>query len=235
MELMLIFRILRRYWWLVLIPVAITAALAVPSLLRSSAPAGGGFTTMMRYSAAQQLDAIPGRDGDYQDVWLASELTVNALTGWVRSSSFAADVAQEAAAHGVTIDPAAVVIAADNAALVIAADNERSVGQIAISWPNDAELNTIAQAVMTVLQTRNQEAFPQLGGAPAQVTILDEPRILPAPPPLTDRFGPLIRVALGLLAGIALAFLAHYLDPMLRRREDVESMGLPVIASIPRK
>jgi capsular polysaccharide biosynthesis protein len=227
MELMLIFRILRRYWWLVLIPVAITAALAVPSLLRSSAPAGGGFTTMMRYSAAQQLDAIPGRDGDYQDVWLASELTVNALTGWVRSSSFARDVIQEAAAHGVQIDPSAI--------LPIAADNERSVGQIFISWPNENELQTIAQAAMTVLQTRNQEAFPQLGGAPAQVTILDEPRIVPAPPPLTDRFGPLIRVALGLLAGIGLAFLAHYLDPMLRRREDVESLGLPVIASIPRK
>jgi capsular polysaccharide biosynthesis protein len=65
--------------------------------------------------------------------------------------------------------------------------------------------------------------------------VLNAPRVVPAPPPLTDRFAPLIRIGLGLLAGVALAFLAHYLDPVLRGRDDLESLGLPVVASIPRK
>ena len=225
MELILIARVLRRWWWLVAIPVVITAALAAPSLLRRGA-ASGGYTTTISYTASQAISAIPGRDGDFQDVWLASELAVNALSDWVRSNSFAADVAAEAAARGLAFDPAA---------LRVAADNQRSVGQIFINWPDADGLEIIAQAVIAVLQSKNDLIFPQMGGVPAEVRILNTPKIAPAPPPLTDRFAPLIRIGLGLLAGIALAFLAHYLDPVLRGREDVEAVGLPVIASIPRR
>jgi hypothetical protein len=225
MELLLVLRVLRRWWWLALIPVVITGALALPALLNRAPAASGGFTTTFRYSAAQQLEAIPNRDGDYQDVWLASELTVNALTDWVRTSSFAASVADTAAGRGAEIDPAL---------LGVAADNERSVGQLFLSYPDAAALETIAAAAIEVLQTRNSEVFPQLGGEPAAVTILDTPQVAPAPPSLANRFEPLIRVALGALAGVALAFLAHYLDPILRRREDVEALGLPIIASIPK-
>jgi capsular polysaccharide biosynthesis protein len=225
MELMQILRVLIRRWFLVVIPVVITAALVVPDLL-SRPVATGGFSTMIRYTAAQQLEAVPNRDGDYQDIWLASELTVNALTEWVQSSRFAEAVALKASAAGAEIDPAA---------LSIAADNERSVGQIFINWPDEAQLAAIVQAAIETLQTESQNYFPQLGGAPAQVTILDEPRIVPAPPPITNRLAPLIRVALGLAAGIGLAFLVEYLDPTLRRREDVEALGLNVVASIPRE
>lgn len=226
MELILVWRVLRRYWWLMLIPVLVTAALTLPAALSNRATLSGGFGTTIRYSAAQQLDAIPNRDGDYQDVWLASELTVNALTDWITSNSFKQAVAEEVAAGGASIDLTT---------LGIAADNERSVGRIDLSWPNADELNTIAQAMMTVLQTQTEDAFPQLGGEPAQVTIIDTPVIVPAPPPLTDRFGPFLRIGLGLLAGIGLAFLAFYLDPTLRYRDDVEAIGLPVLAPIPRK
>jgi capsular polysaccharide biosynthesis protein len=226
MELKLILRILWRYGWLIAIPVVITGALALPSLLNRDPAASGGFTTMFRYTAAQELDAIPNRDGDFQDVWLASELTVNAMTDWVQSSSFTSAVAEQALALGLTIDPAA---------LGIAADNERSIGQVFISWPDADELATIIESARTALQTRNQDAFPQLGGQPAQVTILDDPVINPAPPPLTSRFEPIVRIGIGVILGLALALLAHYFDPVLRRREDVESLGLPVLVSIPRQ
>jgi len=36
------------------------------------------------------------------------------------------------------------------------------------------------------------------------------------------------------LGGVALAFLAEYLDPTLRSRAEVETLGWPVIAEIPR-
>jgi capsular polysaccharide biosynthesis protein len=84
------------------------------------------------------------------------------------------------------------------------------------------------------MQTRSSEYFAQLGGEPANVTILDRSPVVPAPPPLTDRFAPFLRVGLGLLAGVGLAFLAHYLDPVVRRREEIETLGLPIIAAIPR-
>jgi capsular polysaccharide biosynthesis protein len=126
---------------------------------------------------------------------------------------------------GVEINPAA---------LGIAADNERSIGQVFLSYPDAAALETITDATTEVLTTRNQAYFPQLGQAPADVVVLDEPVIAPQPPPLPDRFGPIIQLGLALLAGLGLAFLVEYLDPTLRHRDEVESLGLRVISSVPR-
>jgi capsular polysaccharide biosynthesis protein len=44
-----------------------------------------------------------------------------------------------------------------------------------------------------------------------------------------------LRLLLALAAGIALAFLADYLDDRVRGREDVERMGLRVVGEIPKK
>ena len=117
----------------------------------------------------------------------------------------------------------------------IAADYDHSIGQIYLSDPSVDDLDALSRAVITVLSTRSQDYFAQLGGKPAAITILGETPITAAPPPLTDRLVPLIRIGLGLIAGIGLAFLAHYLDPVLRRREEVEALGMPVIGSIPRQ
>lgn len=227
MELLLIIRVLLRRWWLVLLPVLITAGFAAYEFVNNRALTSGGFSATLRYTAAHTFGTtLPPRDGDYQDIWLASELTVNALTDWVKTSRFAQEVAAESAALGLEIDPAA---------LSIAADNDRSIGQIALSWPDPAQLTTIVQAAIIVLETRTQHYFPQLGDQAATVRMLDETRIVPVPPPLVNRFAPLIRMALGLLAGIGLAFLVDYLDPTLRRREELDALGFPVVATIPRE
>jgi capsular polysaccharide biosynthesis protein len=225
MELMLVLRVLLRRWWLALIPVIIVAAITIPDFLRDRGAAAGGFTTTIRYSAAQVLEAIPGRDGDFQDVWLASELAVNAMTDWVRTSSFVSEIVRESAAKNVEVNPAA---------LSIAADNKRSIGQLTVSYPDDTALQTIINVAIDVLKTRAQNYFPQLGGQPAQVTVLDVPVISAAPPPITNRLAPVFKIIVGLVAGVGLAFLAEYLDPTLRRREQVEALGLPVIATLPR-
>jgi hypothetical protein len=222
LELVLVVRILRRWWWLVAIPVAITLALALPGLLNRGAAPSGGFTQTITYSAMQQLDAIPRTEGDYQDIWLSSELTVNAFNDWVKGSSFKQELAL-------------LVPDANIAALGIAADSIRSVGQIYLSYPDADGLQALGEAAITVLSTRSQDYFAQLGGQPAFVTVLGETPLTPAPPPLADRFGAFIRVGLGLLIGIGLALLAHYLDPVLRRREDVEALGIPILGAIPRK
>jgi capsular polysaccharide biosynthesis protein len=225
MELILIGRVLLRRWWLVVIPVAIVAVFVVSDFLNNRTAVSGGYTVSLRYSAAQVLEAIPNRDGDYQDVWLASELTVNALTDWVRTSSFLSEVDQEVRARGAAVSAAAIGIAADN---------KRSVGVLTLTYPEAETLQAIAQAAVNVLKNRAQVYFPQLGGQAAQVTILDVPQVVPAPPPLTNRLAPFIRLGIGLLTGIGLAFLAEYLDPTLRRREQVEALGLPVIVTLPR-
>ncbi len=226
MELNLIIRILLRRWYLIVIPIIIGAVFTVPDLISDNAAASGGFRTVMRYTAGQSLEAIPNRDGDYQDVWLASELTVNAFTEWIRTYSFAQEVALIAAENGFEVDPAV---------LAIAADNERSIGQIFIDWSNQEELAIIADAAIEVLRNKNQNYFPQLGDAPAQVEILDAPRISPLPAPLPDRFRPLIQFALVILAAVALAFLVEYLDPMLHDKDELRQMGIRIVSTIPRE
>ena len=222
MELKIILQILLRRWWLIALPTVLVALVVLPDALGGQS-ASGGYSTMLRYSAAQQPEALPPRDGDFQDIWLASEYTVNAMTSWALTESFRAEIAQ-----------AAPEVEINQTALGIAADNQRSVGQLFLSYPDAADLAIIAQAAIQVLQNRNQTYFPQMGREVALVTILDTPVITPAPPPLTNRFAPFIRVGLGLLAGISLALLAHYLDPTLRSREEVEQLGLNVIATLPR-
>jgi capsular polysaccharide biosynthesis protein len=222
MELRLIARVLLRYWWLVLIPTAVAAVLVLPSLLDANT-SSTIYRTVVRYSAAQQPTAQPPRDGDFQDIWLASELTVNALTAWVQTASFRQEI--DSLLDGDI----------DLNTLSIAADNERSVGQIFLDYPNAEQLAVIADAAIEVLKTRNQAYFPQVGSAPADVTLLDDPVITPLPAPLPNRFAPFIRIGLGLIAGVGLAFLAFYLDPTLRQREELEALGLPVIATLPRE
>lgn len=226
MELILILRVLLRRWYLVILPVVIVGAVVVPDVLGDSPAVSGGYTTTVRYTAAQVLEAIPNRDGDYQDVWLASELTVNAFTEWVRTGRFAQEVAQVAQADGVRVEAGALHIAADNA---------RSIGQVFVNWGDAGELMVIAQAVITVLETRSQAYFPQLGDVPARVVVLDVPQVAPAPVSLPNRFAPFIKLALAGLIGIGAAFLLDYLDPTLRTREDVESLGVHVVAGIPKK
>ncbi|MGV2437826.1 MAG UNVERIFIED_CONTAM: hypothetical protein LVT10_25525 [Anaerolineae bacterium] len=118
LELILVWATIRRRWWLMMLPLVVLLAVMAaqgafaPAALRQNA---SGYTTVVRFSAAQALDAIPNRDGDFQDVWLSSELTVKALITWARTSSFAREVAFRAQAQrNLTIDPQLLGIAADH-------------------------------------------------------------------------------------------------------------------------
>jgi len=222
MELVLLIRILRRRWWLILIPVIVATLIVIPSFLNSGSAVSGGFTTQIRYSAAQEFN-LPQRDGDYEDVWLASELTVNAFTDWVRSNRFRDEIRNSLSDPNI-----------DLGLMGIAADNARSVVVIYLSHPDEDALKSIANSVMLVLASRNQEYFPQLGGEPAKVTILDQPAIASAPPPLTNRFAPLIRIGMALFGGLLLAFAVEYFDPTIHHQDELNKLGLPILSSIPK-
>jgi hypothetical protein len=64
-----------------------------------------------------------------------------------------------------------------------------------------------------VLQTRNALAFPQLGTNGAIVRAVDPVNVGRVPPGLRAQLDLPVRVALSLVAGIALVFIAHYLWP----------------------
>lgn len=223
MELMLVWRFIRKRWWIMLLPVVLVAFYAVPQLLRNEQGGVNRYTTSFSYSAAQEQSNLPDRDGDFQDVWLASEFVVNAFTDWVKSSSFRAEIADILNDDSLNLG-----------ALEVAADNSRSIGVVTFAYPDGAALEQIAGAAIEVLQTRSQAYFPHLGEAPAEVTILNEPVIVAVPPSLPNRVAPILQLGVAFFAGLMLALLVEYLDPTLRNAYELEALGLPTLASIPR-
>ncbi len=214
-----LFRIFLRRWWLILLPLLLSAVVALPQILGASA--SSGYAMELRYSAAQRFN-LPQREGDYTDIWRASEYTVDALTDWVRTSSFRAEIALQ-------LDDGADALAS----LGIAADNARAVGVVYLSHSDGETLRDIGDAAMLVLAQRNQSYFPQLAGEAAQVTILDASAIRSLAPSLMDRLTPYIQLGIALLLGLALAVIAEVVDPAIYHQSELRRMGLPLLGSIP--
>lgn len=223
MEYKALIRIIMRRWWLIALPLVLSAVIAIPDLIGAGAAATSGFTTQIRYSAAQKLN-MPEREGDYQDVWLASAHTVDALTDWVRTASFRDEIRDALGESQVALD-----------SLQVAADNARSIGVVYLSHINRESLNAIAEAAVLVLSSRSQSYFPQLGGESAQVTIMEQSALASAPPGLMTRLAPFIRLGVALLIGLAIAFFAELVDPTIYHQEDLRRLGLPILASIPKE
>ena len=225
MELRTIFKVVARWWWLILLPPLVTGIYAYVK----RPPASTTFAATLRFTAGQpQPQDGSGYDPNYYR-WLASEYIVGGLKDWVKTGAFAEALSAELAARGLDLPPAAV------AGALAGADNQRSILVVYLSWPDSQQLLTIAEGAAAVLQTRNADIFPQLGGQPATVTALDKPSVGPVPPSLRTRYDWLLKTGLGLGVGLALALLAYYLDPWIREKDDLERLGLPVIAEIPRR
>jgi capsular polysaccharide biosynthesis protein len=222
-DLKLLTRFLLRRWWIILIPVVIVSFVALPRLIQNEQAGAGGYQTSFSYSAAQSASNLPERDGDYQDVWLASEFLVNAFTDWIKSSTFRAELVNQLGSDTFL------------SGLGIATDNSRSIGIVYLSHPDASALEQVANAAIIVLSERNQAYFPHLGGIPAIVTLLDAPLITPSPPALPDRFAPLVQLAIAAAAGLLIAMAAEATDRTIRDEDEVFALGIRVLASVPDK
>jgi capsular polysaccharide biosynthesis protein len=229
MEVIQLLNVLRRRWLLIVIPTLVVAAIAVIT----AKPPGVSYSTGMRFTAGQRETpaASPqGYDPNFYR-WQTSEYIVAGLRDWVRSAAFATAVSEELAKRELEIPPAALLGH-------LAADSSQTLLAVYVQWPDRLQTQAIAEAAVTVLQERNGDAFPQLGGQAAEVVPLDTPVILPVietqGPGLQTRLQVPFRIALGLVTGLVLAFVADYFDSTIRDRRELEAMGLVVIGEIPR-
>jgi capsular polysaccharide biosynthesis protein len=225
MELKLILKILLRRWWLVLLPPIIVAAYSISTY---HAPATTYSTTLrlaVGYTPQTETSTLYDK---FYPAWLTSEYIAGGLGDWAKTGNFAQHVAESASTSN-------LAITADEAAGSIAAsDHQRSIVIVYFSSGDQDKLAAIANASIKVMQTLNGVVFPQNGPSGATVTPLDAVSIVPAPPSLKTRLDIPIRVVLGLALGILLAFLAHYIDPRVRDREEVEAMGYKIVGEIPK-
>ncbi|HKZ83188.1 MAG TPA: hypothetical protein VJ793_05975 [Anaerolineae bacterium] len=225
MELRQLVRILLRRWWLVVLPALVLGAVAIVTY----DPPQPTFAATMRFAVGYTPDPSSQSLYDrFYPAWLASEYIAGGLSDWARTGNFAEAVSEDLAARDVDVPPAA-------AAASIVSDHTRSIVALYFNGNDPALLQSLAESAARVLQTRNATVFPQNGARGASVTPLDNPAVGAAPPSLRARLELPIRVGLAMAAGLVLALLAHYLDPMIRDRSDVEALGLSIVGEIPKR
>ncbi|MBN1179617.1 MAG: hypothetical protein JXD18_10415 [Anaerolineae bacterium] len=219
MELKRYWNVFIRRWWLVAVPVLMVLMV---TLLTYQTPATV-YQVVMRYAAGSEPAGL-SEDYDRYYPWLTSEYIANGLADVAETRAFAEAVG--ARLQGV--DPGAIQGA-------IATDNAQSIMVAYLTWPDPEQVLSIAEAITAELTENGAAYFPQLDGLDPAVRLLDAPHPVPLPPGLRAQLmGPAIRLGLAFAVGIGLAFLWHYLDDTIRGKEELEDMGIGVLAQIPR-
>jgi capsular polysaccharide biosynthesis protein len=233
MELLAIWKLVRRRWWLIALPALAAFVITLPSLPDVVSPPVSHLVQIRLTAAAPPGDSLEGTvTTPYEDAvyvpLLASEYVVVNMPHWITSDSFVDEVKQVLRAQD---HPAAD----EDLSGAFAADGFRSILTLYVVWDDAEAIRDIASAAITVLQTRNQAYFPQFAAEPVEVIALDSIDVTDIAPPITARIGPLLRIMIGLAAGVGLAVLAEYLDRSIHTRDDIEAIGLTVLAEIPRE
>lgn len=197
------------------------------SLVTYAPPPAAGYNVGVNFIVSQapaELSANPDENRYYN--WLASEYIVNGLTDWVTGGAFKQAVSAHLAAQSIEVPPHTFNVAADNV---------RSKLQLSIQHGDADLLAGIMDAAIVVLTEQNAAVLPQLGGETAVIIQVDQPVVTPIPTSIRAQLDVPLRIVLALVAGLGLALLVEYLDTTIRDREEVESIGFPLLGEIPKK
>lgn len=224
MELRAYWAIIRRRWWL---PVLATLAAAVVSFLASPLTQRD-YTATMRVLLSVPSEPPRGNYFTYDKYYslLSTEFLTDDFIEVVRSRSFREDVLKE------MNEPPATPLSITSLPRLERAPRILTVSLTA----QDAELTRrAADAAVLVLTTRSGDYFVQLGPRALSARIIDPPVVVPPSAAGRNYLNMALRTLVGLVAGLGLAFLLHYLDPAVYTKEEVERLtGLPVLAEIPK-
>lgn len=226
MELRQYWVIVRRWWWIPVLTVLLTAALTLATQ-RPWQARPAAYTTSLSFSVGvQPQDPASGEEAYYTA--LASEYLIDDLAEVVRGSEFAAAVSQRLQAQGIAVPPGALQGATQPGKL-------HRILTVGITWGNPDELAAIGEAVAATIEQEAATFMPRLFAQNGAAYLVNQGGVGEVGPSLRQRLEFPLRLLLALAAGIVLAFLADYLDDRIRSREDVEQMGLKVVGELPKK
>lgn len=219
MELRQYWGIIWRRWWLIAILVGVVL---VVSLITYQEPEPVYVATMRFAIGIEGEEPVKAASGEGRsDAWLASEYLADDLSEVLKGGDFAARISQRTG----FVVPAGAIFAS----------REHRIMTVNITWSDGAQVQAIAEAVGAAVQDGGTDYFPQLSGIQAQAVLIDGPGIGQAGRSLRQKLDLPIRLFVALVAGVALAFLWEALDDTVRGRQDMESLGAPVLGEIPRK
>lgn len=219
MELRQYWQIIWRRWWLVAIVVGLVLVLS----LATARPPAPAYVATMRFAIGIEGDEpVSTASGEGRsDAWLASEYLADDLGEVIMGGSFAAQLKG--------------LVGFDVPAGVISASRTHRVMTVTITWSDPSQVQKIAEAVGAAIQDGGATYFPQLKGVSAQAKLIDGPAIAQAGRSLAEKLNLPIRLVVGLVAGVALAFVWEAFDTTVRDRGEVESLGAAVVGEIPRQ
>lgn len=228
MELRSYWRIVRRRWWL---PVLLAALTLLWWLVARQPWRPRPVTYMTSRSFSVGVRPEP-KTGDYYTydryyTWLASEYLVDDLSEVIRRSRFAEAVSRRLADQDIQVPPGAIQASTYAGKL-------HRILTVTITWGDPQELTAIADEVAATLTEEAGMFLPQAQAEEVEAILVDRGAVVPVPPGLRERIDLPIRLILGVLVGLALAFVLHYLDDTVQDRSDLEAMHIPVLGEIPR-
>ena len=228
MELRRYAAILRRAWWIVL---------GVPLLVLLASLPGFGpdperYRVVTKFAVTQgdptTSDTLMPAFNTYHS-WQSSQYIIDDLPPIINSRAFAELVAAQTPPDQSALDPATV-----QAALTV--EREHRIMSLIVDAPAAEQAQQIAQTSLDVLQAQGLALWNRSSPGGLSIRVLQTPTQVEAlrrwPQPVTRLA---LRFMLGLVAGIGLAFLRHYLDRTVREGADLEQLQLPILARIPKE
>lgn len=226
MELKAYWAVIRRHLWLVVgLPLVVLAVSLGLRVFRGPSPRLYRATTSLLIDV-QPLPAEPGMGFDPRESAAeAAEYLVDDFSQFVTHGAFAELVSQRLAEQGIDV-PAGAISASGSS------EKRHRIVRLWVTWPDAEEAGAIVRAAGEVAQIGIDRYFARSG----VVRVVGEPRVMPMAPPLHEQLDLPLRIVLGVLAGLGLAFLFDYLDDSVRSAEEAEALlGAPVMGEIPRQ
>lgn len=224
MELRQYWRIVQRRLWIVAVLLLVVLAVSL-AFGPARVPT---YQATMRFMVGLEPEE---KSGDYYAydkyyTWLAAEYLIDDAAELVRSSSFAAAVSKRLAGRGISV-PAGAIGGSTQAGQL------HRVLTVSVSWGNENQLADIAEAVMAVLPDEIARHLSQVGTSGVTASLIDPPATVLVGPSLREKLDVPLRLALAVVAGVAIAFLLDYLDDTVRTRQELDEAGVAVLAEIP--
>jgi len=219
--------LVRRWYVVVLVPV-----LVLGGVLYQAAHSHPSYTASTRLSVVRQPEPDPTtapyfRYDDYY-TYLASEYLLDDLVEVIRGNVFAGDVARTiAATNNLQVSPGE--IQGD-----ITGNRINRILTVSVTSTDPSRAVLIARAAGKTLEQKAGSYFGYSG--PTQGAVVTTVQTADGAAPNTHRTQLLeaLQVAVGVFAGVLIAYFIEYLDDRLRSPDTVTAaLGLPVIGAIP--
>lgn len=225
MELRAYIRIVLRRWWLV---VGLTAATALLSWLTSPLFQGNyqaSLRVLLNLPAERALTPSTTYTYDRYYSYLSTEYLVDDLIEVTRSQAF-----RDAALKELSSPPAGPF------RIESEPRRERAprILTVTVTAASPAEAQRIGEAVARIIATQMGDYFGQAGLADPIARVIDPPTVASASTGGRNYLNIALRSLAGLLVGLGLAFLLHYLDTTLYDAEEAtRQLGLPLLVVVP--